>query len=96
MADRDTLLAAGVFAFDETGTWKQVVFRPLYLNFRRGRVSSRGGDERFWRRLEAVDDFSFDRDNLWMEQVDARTGRVIWGIIQPADNVIVAAAEMCP
>lgn len=96
VADRDTLLAAGVFTFDETGTWKQVVFRPLYLNFRRGRVSSRGGDDRFWRRLEAVDDFSFDRDNLWMEQVDARTGRVIWGIIQPADNVIVAAAEMCP
>lgn len=96
VADRDTLIAAGVFAFDETGAWQQVIFRPLYLNFRRGRATSRGGDDRFWRRLAAVDDFSFDRDNLWMEQVDARTGRVIWGIIQPADNVVVAAAEMCP
>ncbi len=96
VAGRDTLIAAGVFAFDETGAWQQVIFRPLYLNFRRGRATARGGDDRFWRRLAAVDDFSFDRDNLWMEQVDARTGRVIWGIVQPADNVIVAAAEMCP
>ena len=96
VADRDTLIAAGVFAFDATGTWRQVIFQPLYLDFSRGRLGARGRDDRYWRRLVALDDFAFDRDNLWMEQVDARTGRVIWGVIQPADNVIVAAAEMCP
>jgi hypothetical protein len=85
-----------VFAFDASGTWRQVIFQPLFLHFARGRLAARGGDDRYWRRLVALDDFSFDRDNLWMEQVDARTGRVIWGIVQPADNVIVAAAEMCP
>ena len=96
VAGRDTLIATGVFAFDAAGTWRQVIFQPLYLGFARGRLGPRGGDDRYWRRLVAVDDFSFDRDNLWIEQVDARTGRVVWGIIQPADNVIVAAAEMCP
>jgi hypothetical protein len=53
-----------------------------------------GGRPLFWRRLSAVTDFSFQRDNLWMEQVNVNDGSVIWGIIQPADNVVVAAAEM--
>jgi hypothetical protein len=29
-----------------------------------------------------------------MEQVDVRDGTVLWGILQPGDNVVVAAAEM--
>jgi hypothetical protein len=48
----------------------------------------------YWRRLSAVTDIGLRRDNLWMEQVDVRDGTVVWGIIQPRDNVVVAAAEM--
>jgi hypothetical protein len=29
-----------------------------------------------------------------MEQVNVRDGTVIWGIVQPRGNVVVAAAEM--
>jgi hypothetical protein len=29
-----------------------------------------------------------------MEQVNVRDGRVVWGIIQPRGNVVVAAAEV--
>ncbi|HEU4828684.1 MAG TPA: hypothetical protein VFT04_05775 [Gemmatimonadales bacterium] len=92
---RDTLVAAGVMVWDEAGTWQQFVFRPAYLVTRRGRLAPfRTGRAHFWRRLGAVSDFGFDRDNLWMEQVDVRDGTVLWGIIQPSDNVVVAAAEM--
>jgi hypothetical protein len=92
---RDTLVAAGVMVWDEAGAWQQFVFRPTYLVTRRGRLSPlRGGRAYFWRRLGAVSDFGFDRDNLWMEQVDVRDGTVLWGIVQPGDNVVVAAAEM--
>ncbi|MGE5927678.1 MAG: hypothetical protein ACM357_10000 [Gemmatimonadota bacterium] len=92
---RDTLVAAGVMVWDEAGTWQQFVFRPTYLVTRRGHLSPfRSGRAHFWRRLGAVSDFGFDRDNLWMEQVDVRDGTVMWGIIQPSDNVVVAAAEM--
>ena len=92
---RDTLVAAGVMVWDEEGTWQQFVFRPTYLVTRRGRLTPfRTGRPHFWRRLGAVSDFGFDRDNLWMEQVDVRDGSVMWGIIQPSDNVVVAAAEM--
>ena len=47
-----------------------------------------------WRRLQPISDFGFQRDNLWMEQVDVGEGSVIWGIIQPRGNVVVAAAEV--
>ena len=94
-AGRDTLVAAGVMVWDEEGTWQQFVFRPTYLITRRGSLTPfRSGRAHFWRRLGAVSDFGFDRDNLWMEQVDVRDGTVMWGIIQPSDNVVVAAAEM--
>ena len=92
---RDTLVAAGVMVWDEEGTWQQFVFRPTYLITRRGHLTPfRSGRAHFWRKLGAVSDFGFDRDNLWMEQVDVRDGTVLWGIIQPSDNVVVAAAEM--
>lgn len=92
---RDTLVAAGVMVWDEEGAWQQFVFRPTYLAMRGGRLFPyRSGRPFFWRRLGPVSDFGFDRDNLWMEQVDVRDGTVLWGIVQPGDNVVVAAAEM--
>ena len=90
----DTLLAATVMAWDSAGTWQQVIFRPTAVALRRGRLAPYGALRRglFWRRLQPISDFAFERDNLWMEQVDVRDGSVLWGIIQPRGNVVVAAA----
>lgn len=94
-ANGDTLVAAGVMAWDSAGLWQQTIFRPTYLRARRGGLAPwESGRPYFWRRLGAVSDFGFRRDNLWMEQVDVRDGTVLWGIVQPSDNVVVAAAEM--
>lgn len=91
----DTLVAVGVMAWDSAGAWQQVIFRPTYLSLRQGRLAAyERGRALFWRRLAPVSDFGFRRDNLWMEQVDVQDGSVLWGIIQPGDNVVVAAAEM--
>lgn len=94
--ERDTVLAATVMAWDSAGAWQQFVFRPTVLSFRRGRLAPYGALRRsiFWRRLQPISDFGFDRDNLWMEQVDVRGGGVLWGILQPTGNVVVAAAEV--
>jgi hypothetical protein len=94
--ERDTVLAVTVMAWDSAGAWQQFVFRPTVLSFRRGRLAPYGALRRsiFWRRLQPISDFGFDRDNLWMEQVDVRGGSVLWGILQPTGNVIVAAAEV--
>jgi hypothetical protein len=94
--ERDTVLAATVMVWDSTGAWQQFVFRPTVLSFRRGRLAPYGALRRsiFWRRLQPISDFGFDRDNLWMEQVDVRGGSVLWGILQPTGNVVVAAAEV--
>jgi hypothetical protein len=95
-AGDDTLLAATVMAWDSAGAWQQTIFRPSLLSFRRGRLAPYGALRRsiFWRRLQPISDFGFDRDNLWMEQVNVGEGSVIWGIIQPRGNVVVAAAEV--
>ena len=95
-AGDDTLLAATVMAWDSAGAWQQMIFRPTLLSFRRGRLAAYGALRRsiFWRRLQPISDFGFQRDNLWMEQVDVGEGSVIWGIIQPRGNVVVAAAEV--
>lgn len=95
-AGRDTLLAATVMTWDSAGAWQQFVFRPTVLSLRRGSLAPYGALRRsvFWRRLQPISDFGFDRDNIWMEQVDVRGGGVLWGIIQPAGNVVVAAAEV--
>ena len=94
-ANGDTLVAAGVMAWDAEGLWQQTIFRPTYLRIRRGVLGGyEAGRPVYWRRLGAVADFGFRRDNLWMEQVDVRDGTVLWGILQPSDNVVVAAAEM--
>jgi hypothetical protein len=95
-AEDDTLLAATVMAWDSAGGWQQTIFRPTLLSLRRGRLAPYGALRRsiFWRRLQPISDFGFQRDNLWMEQVDVGEGSVIWGIIQPRGNVVVAAAEV--
>jgi hypothetical protein len=95
-AGGDTLLASTVMAWDSTGAWQQVIFRPSLVALRRGRLLPYGAFRRslFWRRLQPISDFGFQRDNLWMEQVDVREGSVLWGIVQPRGNVVVAAAEV--
>jgi hypothetical protein len=92
----DTLLAATVMVWDSAGAWQQVIFRPSLVSLRRGRLAPYGALRRglFWRRLQPISDFAFQRDNLWMEQVDVRDGSVLWGIIQPRGNVVVAAAQV--
>jgi hypothetical protein len=95
-AGNDTVVASTVMAWDSAGVWQQFVFRPTLLSFRRGRLAPYGALRRniFWRRLQPISDFGFQRDNLWMEQVDVRSGAILWGIVQPRGNVVVAAAEV--
>jgi hypothetical protein len=95
-AGGDTLLASTVMAWDSSGAWQQTIFRPTLVSLRRGRLAPYGALRRnlFWRRLQPISDFGFQRDNLWMEQVDVRDGGVLWGIIQPRGNVVVAAAQV--
>jgi hypothetical protein len=92
----DTVLAATVMVWDSAGAWQQVIFRPTVVALRRGRLAPSGALRRgiFWRRLQPISDVAFERDNLWMEQVDVRDGSVLWGIIQPRGNVVVAAAQV--
>jgi hypothetical protein len=92
----DTLVAATVMTWDSAGAWQQTIFRPTLMSLSHGRLAPYGALRRslFWRRLQPISDFAFQRDNLWMEQVDVRRGSVLWGIIQPSGNVVVAAAEV--
>ena len=92
----DTLVGATVMAWDSAGAWQQTIFRPTLISFRQGRLAPYGALRRriFWRGLQPISDFGFQRDNIWMEQVDLRRGGVLWGIIQPQGNVVVAAAEV--
>lgn len=91
------VLAAIVMIWDATGAWRQVVFRPTLLEYRRHRpVRAYAGltGPHFWRRLEPVSGFAFGRDYLWMEQVNVEDGSVLWVMLEPRGNTIVAAAEM--
>ena len=92
----DTVVVAGVMVWDSTGTWQQTVFEPTLLDYRQGRLAPRSGNWSpiYWRRLQAVSGFEYQRDYLWMEQVEAKDGSVLWGIVDPTGNVVVAAAEM--
>lgn len=91
----DTVLAATLMVWDSAGTWRQFVFRPTLLQLHRGLLVPRTGwPPYFWRRLTAVDAFSSDRDDLWMEQVDVSSGTVRWGIVEPEYNVIVASTDV--
>jgi hypothetical protein len=92
----DTVVVAGVMIWDSAGSWKQTVLEPTLLDYKQGRLLPRSGSWApiYWRRLQAVSGFEYQRDYLWMEQVEARDGSVLWGIVDPAGNVVVAAAEM--
>jgi hypothetical protein len=92
----DTLVGAAVMVWDSAGAWRQDIFRPTLLRLRGGRLAPWSGRGRpiYWRRLQPISDFAFRRDNLWLEQVDVRDGSVRWGIVQPRENVVVAAAEV--
>jgi hypothetical protein len=93
----ELLLGAIVMVWDSTGAWRQVVFRPTLLAYRRNRLARGYGDltpPLFWRRLEAVSGFAFKRDYLWMEQVNVEDGSVLWVMLEPRGNTVVAAAEM--
>jgi hypothetical protein len=94
-AGNDTLVEVGVMLWDSAGTWRQTVFRPALLRISAGRLEPyrSAGWPLYWRRLQPISDVAYPRDNVWMEQVDGRDGRVIWGVIQPEENVVVAAAE---
>ena len=92
----DTLVATTVMVWDSAGAWRQTVFEPTLLAAYGGRLDAWGpvGRPLYWRRLQPIADVAFERDNLWMEQVNVRDGSVLWGIVQPAGNVVVAAAEV--
>jgi hypothetical protein len=96
LGDRDTLVTTGVMVWDSAGTWRQEIFRPTVLAAVGGRLDAFGpiGRPVYWRRLQPISDVAYARDNIWMEQVNVRDGRVVWGIVQPAGNVVVAAAEV--
>jgi hypothetical protein len=93
---RDTLVATSVMVWDSAGAWQQTIFRPTVLAVYGGRLDAYGpvGRPLYWRRLQPISDVAYPRDNLWMEQVNVRDGTVLWGIVQPRGNVVVAAAEM--
>ena len=88
-------VAAIVMVWDASGVWRQVVFRPTLLDLRRGRLAGARGQRTppvFWRRLEPVSGFAFGRDYLWMEQVNVEEHTVLWVILEPRGNTVVAAA----
>ena len=92
----DTVVATAVTAWDGDGERRQEIFHPTLLSSAGGRLGAFGPEARavYWRRLQPISDIAYRRDNIWMEQVDVREGRVVWGIIQPDENVVVAAAEV--
>jgi hypothetical protein len=90
-------LASIVMIWDATMGWRQVVFRPTLLEYgRRGPARSLAGRTPpvYWRRLQTVSGFAFGRDYVWMEQVDVEQGKVLWLILEPRGNIIVAAADV--
>lgn len=95
-ASGDTTLAAVVMIWDSAGQWQQTVLGPTLLRMQRGRMIPFGDHWTavYWRRLQAISGFEYPRDYLWMEQVDPRDSSVLWGILDPSGNVVVAAAEM--
>ena len=83
--------------WDGTGAWQQTIFRPTLLEYRRNRPARAYGGATpavYWRRMQPVSGFAFKRDYLWMEQVNVEDGSVLWVILEPRGNTVVAAAEM--
>ncbi len=92
----DTLLLAGVMAWDSAGAWRQLVLRPTLLRLDRGRLvpGTEPGRAVYWRRLAPVSDLGAGRDDLWLEEVDVRDGSVTWAVVEPRGHVVVATAEV--
>jgi hypothetical protein len=89
------LVAATVMVWDSTLVWRQTVFNPTLLELRYNRLQPwRGWPAVFWRRLDALSGFAFQRDYLWMEQVDVSDNSVLWTVLEPRSNTVVAAAEV--
>lgn len=89
------LVAATVMVWDSTLAWRQTVFRPTLLEERYGAVREwKNWPAVYWRRLTGLSGFAFQRDYLWMEQVDANEGTVLWTVLEPRSNTVVAAAEV--
>ncbi|MEO8200682.1 MAG: hypothetical protein ABI679_09200 [Gemmatimonadota bacterium] len=95
-ATGDTVVAATVMMWDAQGGARQTIMAPTLLNLTRGRILPRRGSwvPVYWRRLQSLSGFEYPRDYIWMEQVAPMDGSVIWSIIDPTGNVVVAAAEM--
>lgn len=90
-------MASIVMIWDATLTWRQIVFLPTLLELgRRGPTRPLGerGAPYYWRRLQTVSGFAFERDYVWMEQVNVRDGSVRWVILEPRGNIVVAAADV--
>lgn len=94
-ATGDTLIAATLMVFDSAGAWQQFVFRPTAVSLRRGRLIPYAGlPPLVWHRLTPLDAFAAERDDLWLEQLDISDGTVIWGVVEPRFNLLVAGAEV--
>ncbi len=80
----DTLLASAVLMWDSAG------------RNARGTPTAFDGEWRtmYWRRLEAISGFGSGRDYLWLEQVHPSEHSVIWGVVSPVTNTVVAAARV--
>lgn len=88
-------LASIVMIWDATMSWRQLVFRPTFLEYSHTTLSRALGGRTppvYWRRLQTVSGFAFERDYVWMEQVDVAEDRVLWLILEPRGNTVVAAA----
>jgi len=95
-AQADTLLVAGVMTWDSTGQEGRTVLRPTALRLDQGQVAALGPGWApvYWRRLEAIAGFGSGSDYIWLEQVRPAQHSVIWGIMAPVSNTVVAAAQV--
>jgi hypothetical protein len=91
----EDLLAATLMVWDSAGGWRQFVFHPALPTFNRGAPGPGSyGPPVYWRRMEAVSEFAFERDYIWLEQVNVQDGSILWTVMEPSSNTVVAAAEV--
>ncbi|HTG84137.1 MAG TPA: hypothetical protein VL853_04980 [Gemmatimonadales bacterium] len=89
------LVAATVMVWDASLVWRQFVFAPTLLEFRYGRLRPwKSWPPFYWRRLDAMSGFAYQHDYLWMEQVDVADDAILWTVLEPRSNTVVAAAEV--
>ena len=89
------LVAATVMVWDASLVWRQFIFAPTLLEFRYGRLRPwKSWPPFFWRRLDAMSGFAFQHDY----SLDGAGGRpddaVLWTVLEPRSNTVVAAAEV--